>query len=244
MKKYLSKAILGFFLSLSIVFCFSMAYAGYTYTNLNDMSLASSTDAWNINPTTAYSNQVISSSATWFGSTNPDSDFGSNRMFGSWGSGDGSNHTIFAETASPETKVVTWSTSQAITLYGVNLFASLDSNSGNPVRAISNFSLYYSPDGGTSWVAIIDGFNTGVTAGGNYGAYSLYITDLAQGMAVNFAFDPVTAKYFKAVFGEYDAYGARVNELDAITTPVPIPAAVWLLGSGLVGLLGLRRLKK
>jgi hypothetical protein len=28
------------------------------------------------------------------------------------------------------------------------------------------------------------------------------------------------------------------------TTPVPIPAAVWLLGSGLIGLIGIRRFRK
>jgi len=27
-------------------------------------------------------------------------------------------------------------------------------------------------------------------------------------------------------------------------TPVPIPAAVWLLGSGMIGLWGIRRLRK
>jgi len=37
------------------------------------------------------------------------------------------------------------------------------------------------------------------------------------------------------------ASGGYVCGTDFITTPTPVPAAAWLLGSGLVGLIGLRR---
>lgn len=45
---------------------------------------------------------------------------------------------------------------------------------------------------------------------------------------------------FEVRFGSYDAY----NFIDSITyTVVPVPAAVWLFGSGLLGLVGLARRK-
>jgi hypothetical protein len=36
----------------------------------------------------------------------------------------------------------------------------------------------------------------------------------------------------------------RLAAFDIVGTPVPIPAAVWLLGSGLIGLIGIRRFRK
>jgi len=49
---------------------------------------------------------------------------------------------------------------------------------------------------------------------------------------------------FDGVFGvtEYYATGATAGTLDP--APTPIPAAAWLLGSGLMGLLGLRKKEK
>lgn len=42
--------------------------------------------------------------------------------------------------------------------------------------------------------------------------------------------------------GDYRFDHGNVNVfITASSTPVPIPAAIWLLGSGLIGLIGLRR---
>jgi hypothetical protein len=59
--------------------------------------------------------------------------------------------------------------------------------------------------------------------------------------AGEFAFDPVpNQKYYVNVFGEGSGeYGAAVYGVQVAA--VPIPAAVWLLGGGLIGLVGLRR---
>lgn len=39
-------------------------------------------------------------------------------------------------------------------------------------------------------------------------------------------------------------FSGTINNVTTNNSPVPIPAAVWLLGSGLIGLIGVRRLKK
>ncbi len=49
--------------------------------------------------------------------------------------------------------------------------------------------------------------------------------------------------------GQYDMYiavsnGARVSDFGASVSPVPVPAAFWLFGSGLVGLIGFARRKQ
>lgn len=54
---------------------------------------------------------------------------------------------------------------------------------------------------------------------------------------------PLTlAMYFKA--GEQGSFQANAYTYTSTSTPTPVPAAAWLLGSGLVGLAGLRRRKE
>jgi hypothetical protein len=161
-------------------------------------------------------------------------------MFGSFGTDDAGSNTIFDD--GTDTKSVVWQTTQPITLYGVNIFSSNDSQYG-PGRAIKTFSLYYFDDASQQWMAIISNYDTGVVSSTNQGEYTIFIAGSANGWAGNFMFDPVTASKFKAEFTQFNLSGARVNELDAITA-VPIPAAVWLLGSGLIGLIGVRRFRK
>ena len=54
------------------------------------------------------------------------------------------------------------------------------------------------------------------------------------------------ARYVKFWVDSSYGYGGGINELEVYGSPVPLPGAVWLLGSGLVGLglMGCRKLKK
>jgi hypothetical protein len=56
-----------------------------------------------------------------------------------------------------------------------------------------------------------------------------------------------TLQYYNNAWG-YATTGTGANlpafKIVGETTPVPIPAAVWLLGSGLIGLIGIRRFRK
>lgn len=54
----------------------------------------------------------------------------------------------------------------------------------------------------------------------------------------------VETNYLNSPSGHYDLYTYLTDELTGTTVsinPVPIPGALWLLGSGLLGLIGLRR---
>ena len=236
MGSYLGKTIFGVLvLSFSVLACFSAVHA-YTYTDLGNMELMSWNDPWNISPNNPAGNQIDASSPTI---DNPD--FGPARLFGyEWPATDGHFNTIFQD-GNLDPKVVQWHTVQAITLTGVNLFASLDKATLD--RVISHFSLFYSMDDGDTWNPIIENFATGVGSN-NQGHYSIVGPDY-WAMAAGFSFDPVTASYFKAEFTQLSNSGARVCELDAITgSVVPLPGAVWLLGSGLLGLGGLSRWRR
>ena len=72
---------------------------------------------------------------------------------------------------------------------------------------------------------LIDGVFTGGTLGGLGGA---------------FVFDPVAGSFAVSVFGS-----TVITVVGDLTVaPVPVPAAVWLMGSGLLGLAGMRRRRK
>ena len=59
----------------------------------------------------------------------------------------------------------------------------------------------------------------------------------------SFTFDATPGEYFVSFFGEagastsYGMYGIEISQ-------VPVPAAVWLFGSGLIGLVGMMRRRK
>jgi hypothetical protein len=59
----------------------------------------------------------------------------------------------------------------------------------------------------------------------------------------SFTFDATPGDYFVSFFGEagastsYGMYGIEISQ-------VPLPAAVWLFGSGLLGMIGIARRKK
>lgn len=152
---------------------------------------------------------------------------------------DAQTNTIFAD-GKPAgfTDYVVWRTPLPIHLTGFRLYSEIDSDGTvkPAVRQIINFRLFYSTDG-TSWTGIEDR-NT---------------QELYNSRFLEYAKDGLdfTASYFKAEFvraadvevfpGRYGGGGPRVVELDGFGTVVPIPAAAWLLGSGLLGLVALRR---
>ncbi len=148
-------------------------------------------------------------------------------------------NTIFADNpASGFTHWVEWQTPTPITLTSFNLVAAHGSPSYTD-RGFSEFRLYGSTDGST-W----DNIYTYVTEN-PYGGGKNYTHSNQLELYVDLA-SPVTAQYFKAEFDQagVGAYsGPRIMELDGYGSPVPIPGAAWLLGSGLVGLVAVRRCK-
>ncbi len=148
-------------------------------------------------------------------------------------------NTIFADNpASGFTHWVEWQTPTPIVLTSFNLVAAHDGgNVGYTHRGFSEFRLYGSTDGST-W----DNIYTYVTEN-PYGGGENYTHSNQLELYVDLA-SPVTAQYFKAEFDQagVGAYsGPRIMELDGYGTSVPIPGALWLLGSGLLGLVVVRK---
>ena len=131
---------------------------------------------------------------------------------------------------------VEWETPDLIILQGFNLLASHDY--GTSIRMFDAFRLY-SGDGLGGWTEIYNWTlpNDGRTTYGEFGSQHLALERTLT--------TPITAKYFRAEFDQAgDYWGPRITELDAIGTAgahVPVPGAVWLLGTGLISLAGIRR---
>ena len=83
----------------------------------------------------------------------------------------------------------------------------------------------------------------GHTDGGTtYYSYDVEGADVEPGESgyINVNWPEVTWVQFNAVYQEYG--GASIDNLKF--NEVPLPGAVWLLGSGLLGLIGVRRFRK
>ena len=97
------------------------------------------------------------------------------------------------------------------------------------------------------------------------GSYKATLTDfefpipmLATGMSVttatdllgsllapgSFNFDATPGKYFVSFIGFADTDVPQLGQYGIEISQVPIPAAIWLFGSGLLGLVGIARRKK
>ncbi len=80
--------------------------------------------------------------------------------------------------------------------------------------------------------------------GVSFGSFSEVGNSNANGdnSAIFLGVSDTSADIFKIVFTvDGGSSGFAINQLAQRTSPIPIPGAVWLLGSGLVGLAGLRR---
>jgi hypothetical protein len=90
------------------------------------------------------------------------------------------------------------------------------------------------------------GFTLATLAAGNYLFTVAAYDNFASGttLADGFRYDgqtPVPIEQWWVDAPGY--YSVWFDGVDTATNPVPLPGAVWLLGSGLVGLLGFRRIK-
>jgi hypothetical protein len=99
-----------------------------------------------------------------------------------------------------------------------------------------NISVYVETDLGTTYLADWDGdaLDTLIADGYVWYAISADISD-----------DSTWATFVLDVATNGSNEGAKLDDVyfEGTFAPVPVPAAVWLLGSGLVGLIGIRRKK-
>ena len=118
------------------------------------------------------------------------------------------------------------SVSQAETIDGMGKYNYSYKGGGSATRAVSplTFEIAVAGDAAANYVALADG-------GGNCGPNGCYF---ALHIVNQEGFDPYLGKTFFVSGGPGDEF----------TPPVPLPAAVWLLGSGLLGLIGIGRRRR
>jgi hypothetical protein len=113
------------------------------------------------------------------------------------------------------------------------------SNATATLAGVTGIGFYYSP-GDNAGGAITATVNGGVP-------YNLAVPTFNTIVFVGFTSDtPITSVAFTEQGYGMDIISFELGTANPpVTAPVPIPAAVWLLGTGLVGLVGIRRrLKK
>lgn len=68
--------------------------------------------------------------------------------------------------------------------------------------------------------------------------------DTVNSYAIGSTLNPSSGEYFAAHIAGFDTTNGVTSAQFAGSTPVPVPAAVWLFGSGLLGLVGVARRKR
>ena len=217
-----------------------------TFTTPASAIVVSDNDLWNFDN----GNTVTSSSALDAGTL-------AINMFGnSTGNTVEPENVIFANQGAGAIQFVEWQTDNDVTLRSFVLNAIHDGTATGFIdrRRFSDFRLFaYNNDTSVfdEIFSITTGFPYGNTADpltGNFlndsngASFSLGV-DLAAAVTT----DRFRAEFVQAQSGSFQ--GSRILELDGFsefqfeTTVVPVPAAVWLFGSGLLGLIGIARKK-
>jgi len=145
-----------------------------------------------------------------------------------------------------------WTNSEAVvegyagyyTESAVSDFYAFDNASGLTATVVSQFGTFdflgawFSPaNAAQPGTIIVEAF----AGGSSQGTQSIILTDSATPVWVDFgpAFTGIDELVFTPTTGGHPAYWAMDDF--TYTSSVPVPAAVWLLGSGLLGLVGYRR---
>ena len=99
----------------------------------------------------------------------------------------------------------------------------------------TNHSLYFG-----SWTLMdISGFSMSI-----YGPGGLISGPAGSGISLAGLSLPVGSSYYAEVSGTATGLSGGAYSVAMLALPVPVPAAVWLLGSSLIGLVGVARRKK
>ncbi|VAW52440.1 hypothetical protein MNBD_GAMMA05-752 [hydrothermal vent metagenome] len=226
----------------------SAALIAGTFTTPASAIVVSDTDLWNFDN----GNTVTSSSALDAGTL-------AINMFGnSTGNTVEPENVIFANQGAGAIQFVEWQTDSDVTLrsFVLNAFHDATATSFIDRRRFSDFRLFaYNND-----TSIFDEIFS-ITASFPYGNTADPLTgnflndsngpnfSLGVDLATTVTTDRFRAEFVQAQSGAFQ--GSRILELDGFsefqfdnTTVVPIPAAAWLFGSGLLGLIGIARRKK
>ena len=137
---------------------------------------------------------------------------------------------------------------------GVTFNASAAVRTGTLLPSLPNFATGSANDFTTDMELLFDTFAASVKATNIASSQwsltvydqfgEIFNTGIANALGETVIFYSTTnRKITKAVFSSLGVVGYGIDDLVFDTSPVPAPAAVWLFGSGLLGLIGLARRK-